>query len=237
MSKLFLVILLASVFQARAEPPLSGHWEGSIQIPGREIKIVLDLAQDAGGVWTGSITMPGLFVKGAELNEISAKDSELGFAIKDALGAQQVGPARFKGQVGAGGELTGNFLQAANSAAFRLVKAGPPQVELPIRSTAVAKELEGEWKGDYELMGYSRQVTIKLANRGAEGATADFVVIGKKTNNLPVDLVTQEEDLLTVESHATGLGYEGRLNKTSGELKGTIKQGPIEAPLNLTRSH
>jgi hypothetical protein len=62
-------------------------------------------------------------------------------------------------------------------------------------------------------------------------------VIGKKTNDLPVDLVTQEEGLLDVESHATGLGYEGRLDKQSGQLKGTIKQGPLVVPLNLSRSH
>jgi len=237
MPKLFFVMLLASSFGIRAETPPSGHWEGSIQIPGRELKVVVDLAQDEAGAWTGSITMPGLLVKGAELNEISVKNSDVGFSLKDALGAQQIGPAKFKGRVSGGVELTGVFLQAGNSAAFDLAKAGSPQVELPIRSTAVVKELEGEWKGDYELTGYTRHVTIKVTNRAAEGATADFVVIGKKTNNLPVDLVTQEGDLLNVESHATGLGYEGRLDKASGELKGAIKQGPIEVPLNLSRSH
>jgi hypothetical protein len=236
MSKLFFVFLFASALNSRAEAPPSGHWEGLIQIPGRELTVVVDLAQDGGGAWTGSITMPGLLVKGAELNEISAKDSEVGFAIKDALGAQQGGAARFNGRLSGANEMTGNFLQAGNSAAFRLTKTGPAQVELPMRSTAVSKELEGEWKGDYELTGYARHVTIKVSNRGAGGATADFVIIGKKVNNLPVDLVTQEGDLLTVESHATGLGYEGRFDKGSGQLKGTIAQGPLEVPLNLTRS-
>jgi len=197
-------ILLASALSSRAEAPAAGHWEGSIQIPGRELKVVVDLGQDAGGAWIGSITVPGLLVKGAELNEISAKDSGVAFAIKDALAAQRVGPAKFKGQMISAGELAGNFLQAGNSAVFRLAKTGPPQVELPVRSTAVGKEIEGEWKGDYDMMGYTRHVTIKITNRGAEGATADFVVIGKKTNNLPVDLVTQEEGFLDVESHATG---------------------------------
>jgi hypothetical protein len=237
MFKLFLFVLLASVLSSRAEAPAAGHWEGSIQIPGQELKVVVDLAQGDGGAWIGSITLPGLRVKGAELNEISAKDSEVSFAIKDALGAQQVGAAKFKGQVRGASELIGDFMQAGNSASFHLTKAGPPQVELPVHSTPVAKELEAEWKGDYELMGYTRHVTIKIRNRGAGGATAEFVVIGKKTNNLPVDLVTQEEGLLDVESHATGLGYEGRLDKQSGQLKGTIKQGPIEVPLNLSRSH
>lgn len=237
MPKLFLIVLLATACNCQAEPPPSGHWEGSIQIPGRELIAVVDLAQDGAGAWTGSITMPGLLVKGAELIQISAKDSEIGFAIKDALGAQEDGAASFKGRLGGAGDITGTFLQAGNSAAFRLTKTGPPQVELPIRSTAVSKDLEGEWKGDYELTGYARHVTIKLSNREANGATADFVIVGKKVNNLPVDLVIQEGDSLTVESHATGLGYEGRFDKGSGQLKGVVKQGPLEVPLNLTRSH
>src|SRR4029077_817123 len=103
-------------------------------------------------------------------------------------------------------------------------------------STAIAKEIEGEWKGEYELFGYPRHVTIKLVNRAADGATAEFVVVGKKTNNLPVDLVTQEGDLLTIDSHETGINYEGRLDRKTNEIKGTFAQGPIELPLVLRRS-
>ncbi len=108
-------------------------------------------------------------------------------------------------------------------------------MELPQHSTAVVKELEGEWKGEYELFGYPRKVTVKLANRGSDGATAEFVVVGKKVNNLPVDLVTQEGDLLTVDSHETGIGYEGRFQKDAGEINGTFSQGAIELPLILRR--
>jgi hypothetical protein len=235
MRKVIVFFLFAGAVQGRAEDNLAGRWEGSIQIPGREFKVVVDLARPDTGPWTGSITIPGLVIKGAELSEISASGTDVGFAIKDALGAQQNGAAKFKGKLN-GSDLSGSFVQAGNSAPFSLTKTGPPQVEQPIRSTAVAREFEGEWKGDYEFLGYTRHVTIKISNRAAEGATADFVLIGKKTNNLPVDLVTLEEGLLDVESRATGLGFEGRLDK-SGQLKGTIKQGALEAPLNLSRSH
>jgi hypothetical protein len=143
MFKLSLVVLTASALSGWAEAPATGHWEGSIQIPGHELKVVVDLAQNAGDGWIGSITMPGLLVKGAELSGISTKDSDVSFAIKDALAAQRVGPVKFKGQMISAGELAGNFLQAGNSAVFRLAKTGPPQVELPVRSTAVGKEIEG----------------------------------------------------------------------------------------------
>ncbi len=101
------------------------------------------------------------------------------------------------------------------------------------RNTPVAKELEGEWKGDYEMLGYTRHVSIKFANH-PDGATADFVIVGRKHNVLPVDLVTQEGDLVTVDSHEMGFTFEGRLR--DGKLTGAIRQGAIETPLVLERA-
>jgi hypothetical protein len=236
MRHLFLFILFAAALTSRAENSLSGRWEGTVQIPGRETNLVIDLAQSEGATWEGSITIPGLNIKGATLIDIAEKEGEIAFAIKDAFGAQQSGPAKFNGRLNAQGVLVGNFIQAGNSAAFNLKKTGPPQVELPVRSTAVTKELEGEWVGEYEFGGYARHVTLKLTNRAAEGAQADFVVVGKRTNNLPVDLIMQEGDFLSIDSHSTGIGFEGRVGKGSTEINGTIKQGPIELPLVLRRA-
>jgi hypothetical protein len=235
MSRLSLLFFLSLAVSARAETTLSGRWEGVVQIPDRELAVVVDLAQED-QAWTGSITIPGLNVEGAELSDIAAGVKDVTFAIKDALGAQQFGAAKFTGHWNPDGSLVGQFVQAGNRAPFRLRRIGSPQVEPPARSTAVSKELEGEWKGDYEAMGYVRHVTLKLSNRGAEGAAAEFVVVGRRTNNLPVDLLTQEGDNVTVSSHATGISYEARFNPSAGELKGTLFQGPIEAPLLLRRA-
>ena len=222
--------LLASTTVCRAEESASGRWEGSVQIPGRELTLIVDLAQDGQGSWIGSIIIPGLDVKGALLTEIAVKGSGASFAIKTARGLE----ATLKGNLNADGTLAGNFVEAGNTAPFVLKKTGPPQVEASPRNTAIAKELEGEWKGEYELYGYPRKVTIKLVNHGAVGARAEFMVVGKKTNNLPVDLVTQEGDFLTIDSHETGISYEGRFRKD--EIKGTFTQAGIELPLVLRRA-
>ena len=145
------------------------------------------------------------------------------------------GPAKLTAHL-AGDALTGNLLQGGNSAPFTLHKTGPPQVDEVARSTPVGSEFEGEWKGEYELFGYKRHVSLKLFNHEGTGATADFVVVGKRVNNLPVDLVTQEGDFLTVDSHETGLSYEGRFVRNANELTGVIIQGGIETPLVLHRS-
>ena len=224
--------LFASVTVCRAEEPIAGRWEGSVQIPARELKLVIDLAQDGHGSWMGSIIIPELNLTGALLTEIAVQDSSASFAIKTARGLQ----AAFKGSLNADGTLAGSFVEAGNTAPFVLKKTGPPQVETPPQSTPISKELEGEWKGEYEMYGYPRYVTVKLVNRDAEGAAAEFVIVGRKTNNLSMDLVTQEGDLLTIDSHEIGISYEGRFEKATNEIKGTFIQGAIELPLVLRRA-
>jgi hypothetical protein len=86
------------------------------------------------------------------------------------------------------------------------------------------------------MMGYARQVTMQFSNRGAEGAALEFVIVGKKTNNVPVSLATQEGDFLSIKSDEFGITYEGRFRKEAGEINGTITQGPFEVPLVMRRA-
>lgn len=78
--------IFATALLCRAENPAEGRWEGSIKIPERELKLIVDLAQEKSGAWIGSITLPGLSVKGSALGDITLKDSELSFSIQSALG-------------------------------------------------------------------------------------------------------------------------------------------------------
>ncbi len=227
--------LFFTMVSAGAED-LAGRWEGSIQIPGREFNLIVDLDRTDGKNWTGSIIIPGLGVKGAALTELVVSDSGISFAIKSALASARTGVATLEGHLNNDGELIGNFLQAGNSAPFALKRTGPPQVELPRKSTPISKDLAGEWKGDYEMDGYPRHVTLTLAGHGAEPGTAQLVVVGKRTTNAPIDLVTDENGFLTIESHEIGVTYEGRLQKDPGEIKGTFTLGPFELPLVLRRT-
>jgi hypothetical protein len=221
-----LILVLVSAAICRGENVVSGRWEGTARIPGSELNVIVDLAEE-NGAWAGSIIIPGLGVKGAPLTDIAVRPPDVSFAVKGALGV------RLKLRLDPNSKMTGNFEQAGNRAPTTLEKTGPAQVEHPPRNTAVAKELEGEWKGDYEMLGYTRHVSIKFTNRGPDGAAAEFVIVGRKRNNLPVDLVTQEGDLVTVDSHEIGISFEGRLR--NGKLTGAIRQGAIETPLVLER--
>lgn len=233
--RLFALILLAGAALCQAAETAAGRWEGVAQIPGHELRLIVDLSDEGGKGWIGSIIVPGFGVKGAPLIDLHVRGGDMDFAIKGALGNQRVGRAELQAHLTSDGHLAGDFKQGGNSAPFVLSKTGTAQVELPPQNTAVAKEIEGEWKGDYEMMGYPRHATMKFSNRGAEGAALEFTIVGKKVNNVPVSLVTQDEDFVTVKSDEFGITFEGRFNKAAGELKGTISQGALEAPLTLRR--
>jgi len=228
LGRLIAILIGAAALPCGAQDLISGRWEGSARVPDDELTVVVDLAQQ-NGAWAGSIIIPGFGVKGLPLTDIKVEPPDVTFAVTGPLGIKMnlrlLSPPENK--------LAGNFEQAGNHAPATLKKTGPPQVESPPKSTPVAKELEGEWKGDYEMLGYPRHVSIKFANH-PDGATADFVIVGRKRNVLPVDLVTQENDLVTVDSHAMGFTFEGRLQ--NGKLTGAVRQGPMEMPLVLERT-
>lgn len=225
--------MVAAGVPAFAAEPFAGRWEGSVQIPGNELVLVVDLASDSNGAWSGSITIPGMDVKGLPLKDIAVKDSDATFALTSATGRGL--EAKFKAHLNENNMLSGDFTQGGNTAPFQLRQVGPPQVEQPPRSTAVTKEFEGEWQGEFQLFGYARKVSLKLANKDARGATAEFVVVGKRVNNLPVDRVAQEGDLISIQSTETGIILEGRWLKANNEMRATFSQGPIETTFTLRR--
>jgi hypothetical protein len=231
--RLTLLFVFASLAWLRADDKVAGRWEGLAKIPGEDLKLIVDLAAGDVGKWNGSVSIPALQLSGAFLDGITVNGSNVSFTVKTALADQHLGPAKFNGQLLPNGDITGDFTQAGNTAPFTLSKTGPPQVESPPRSTSIKPEWEGTWKGTYEALGYSRSVTLKLMNRGADGAGAEWEIIGKRDNKLPVDLVVQNGLFVTVDSHETGLSFEGSLQNS--EIKGTITQGPYESAVTLHR--
>jgi hypothetical protein len=228
--RILVALVLAAASLARAVEPLEGRWDGAVQIPGNQLHIVIDLAK-SGAQWTGSAIVPGYGVKGAPLTGILVQADGISFTLKGALGEP-----KFSGRINADGSFAGDFLQSGNTAAFRLLKSGPPQVDPPRLSTAVGRELEGEWQGEMLLYGNKVKATLKLTNQASGAVKAQFIVVGKRENILPVELVRQEGDWLLVDVPQYRMTFEARWRKDAKELTGTFAQGPMETPLVLQRA-
>jgi len=236
MRRAIAVLIFCVPALACAAGTLDGRWAGRIQIPGKELQVIVDLARSSAGAWTGSIIIPGLGVKGAPLSNIVATRTDVAFDTGNLLGTPAYGPARFKAHLGASETMAGEMSQGGNVAKVSLRKIGAAQVDAAPRSTAVARHLEDRWTGEFELGGYPRHVTITLENHPDAAATAKFVVVGKQTTDLPVDLVIEEDRFLRIESQAMHVAFEGRFIEESDEILGTIDLGALELPLVLRRS-
>jgi hypothetical protein len=230
-------LLLMVPMLAGAAQPAEGRWQGTIHIPARDLAVVVDLARDSSGAWSGSMILPGLGVKGAPLSNIAVRDRDVVFDAGSALRAEKDAPATFKARLTATSTMAGAFTQAGNVARFELTRVGAAQVDAPPRGTRVRPAIVGEWTGAFELGGYPRQVTIDLQNTAANGAaSAKFVVVGKQTTDVPVDFVSDEGDLVRIESRAHRVAFEGRVVDNASEIRGTVELGPYELPLVLHRA-
>jgi len=236
MRVIVLLGLVITASSAAADVPASGQWRGTIRVPGQDIGVVVNLEPAGGNDWHGSLTAPSLNLKGAPLSKISVARAHVTFALDGALGPSPDGLASFEGSLLGSTSMQGTFTQGGHSAPFSLARVGGAQVDRPRSSTGVDAALVGTWRGDYEMGGYPRHVTLGFQNRAGGPASVEFLVVGKLPHTLAVDLVAEEEGLLRVESHAFQLDFEGRLDPAGDTLRGVIEQGPEEAPIVLHRT-
>lgn len=233
----FMLCCVLAVPVADAQvPAMQGRWQGTIDVPGRPLRVTLDMDLDAGRAWRGSVIVPGLAIAGAPLRDVDVQGSDLRFSIAGALDSERTGPTTVTAKLDSAGTLRGTLVQAGNRAPLVLTRVGAAQVQLPPASTPVRSELVGEWIGQYEMGGYPRDVTIAFENVAGKGATASFLIVGKQRNVIPVDLVVEDGEFVRIESNAFRVVYEARLRSDTKELVGTLTLGGPELALTLRRA-
>ncbi|HLJ49034.1 MAG TPA: hypothetical protein VKU01_23630 [Bryobacteraceae bacterium] len=197
-----------------------------MEIPGRSVAIIVDLAKDDSAAWAGSATVPGLGVKGAPLAHLTLKDNALEFTIAGVLGDPAV-----KAQI-AGDAMTGEFAEAGNTAPLTLHKTGVAQVDFPPKSTRIQQEFEGEWTAKVTYGGNPLTLRLALKNE-AKAASATLIAVRTKENPIPVTLVRQEGRILMLEGGPVAL--EASFDRSAGEIRGTVRIGGIEMPITLRK--
>jgi uncharacterized protein len=213
---------------AQAAGP-GGHWKGTIQVPGQELQVEVDLATKEPGVWTGTITIPVQNLRAFPLSSIEAQGNTVSFAMKGIPGE----PA-FKGRLSDdGASLSGDFTQGGTQLPFQLKRTGEAMIaEIP-KSTPVAKELEGSWEGSLNAGGKVLRLKLKLENQPAGGATGSVVSVDQGGTEIAITTITQEAKRLKLELPSIGASYSGELQE--GRLVGDWTQGAGTLPLVFAR--
>jgi hypothetical protein len=230
-SVLFCVLLATVAFASMAPEspsPISGRWEGTVQIPGRPFTLIIDLSWDQTGKWAGSVIVPGFNVKGAPLSDlaVAVKDTDIAFVIRGVLGNPSV-----KGRL-VDGAIQGEFAEGGNSAPVLLHRIGDAQVDLPPKSTPVRHELEGLWTGSLVYASHEFRVKLTLKN-GGNGAGATLVLIREKDFPLTIGLVQEDGSTLTIQTEDGQESVDAKFDTAKGEIRGAMQIGGAEVPLLL----
>jgi uncharacterized protein len=224
---LLLMGVLGGAASSQPAPGPSGHWEGSIQVPGQELKIEVDLMPGSSQVWKGTIAIPAQNMKGFPLSAVTVEGDAVGFAMKGIPGDPQ-----FKGTTSKDGHsISGDFSQGGATMPFALAWKGEAHIEAH-KSTSVGKEFEGSWEGALDVNGATLRLVLKLAN-GEDGATGTIVSVDQGGVEIPVTSIAQTAAHLKLAVATIGATYEGDLNEQ--QIAGTWTQGPGSLPLTFKR--
>ena len=225
---------LAAGAGAHATPDAAGRWEGVADIPGRPLRLVVDLDRDAQGRWEGSVILPGRGVKGAPLDALAVAGCDVRFALSGAFSGGDSLQPKMALACQPDGSLAGTFALGGQVTAVSLHRSGAAQVDRPAPSSVISAALAGRWRGRYEIGGVPREVTLTLANRDGS-AGGQLVIVGKRTTTLVVDQVTQGREFVALRASAADFRIEGRFSPDAGVIDGGVAQGPFEAAIVLRR--
>jgi CubicO group peptidase (beta-lactamase class C family) len=136
----------------------AGTWEGSVSVPGSELKIAVTLRQVRGAAWSGTIDIPAQGARDMPLGNVTVAGSDVSFALPAVPGSPT-----FKGTLSAdGGSITGTFAQAGQTAPFKLQRRADP--------AAVAKSA---------LAGFDEFVDAAMKSWGVPGLAIAIVKDGQ----------------------------------------------------------
>jgi hypothetical protein len=227
----FLAMALAGVIGAAEEPEgPSGHWEGKLQMPNRELGMAVDLARDRKGVWIGSMSLAGTSAKDVPLHGLKVVAAAVRFT------ADLPDLAVFEGSLSEDeNSLSSKRSNALGSVPFGLTRQGRANVSVPPPNSVLSKQFAGLWEGTLTADGKTLRIRLKLAPATDGVAQAVLTSVDQGNTEIPVTSVTIQGRQLQVEARAVSGMYRGTLG-AGGEIAGEWSQSSERLPLTLKRT-
>ncbi len=226
-----LIALLPFTCALVAQTGPAGHWEGSVQLPDRELQIVLDLVKDDKGAWMGTFGSPTQGASGLPLSDIKLDAKSLKFRLAAGSNAPdfdctiESATAMNCTLNGPGGSVSGPFK-----------RTGEAKVEKPKPSSAVSKELEGDWEGALDTPNGTLRLAVHFRNQPDNTVKATIDSIDQNAMGLPLNDVVQKESAVEFQLKMAGGSFKGTLNKEATQLAGDWTQGGGSLPLTLKKA-
>lgn len=209
----------------------AGHYEGTMQASGQELKMKVDLMQKSDG-WAGWVTLePG--PRDIALQNIAIAGESVRFEVSGA----QI-PAVFSGKWDqAAGTLAGSIKQGDREMPVHLKRTGEAKAPEVVQSTAIAAEYVGRWEGTLATGQQNLRLALELANDSGSGRAAGTLTsIDQGNARMPVTSVVQKGDEIIVEVRTIGGTLRGKLNDGKTELTAEWTQGMTFPPFVMRKA-
>lgn len=205
---------LAAYAQSAVDP--SGHWEGTIEVPGITLSLQFDLARSPSGSVVGTVDIPAENIKG-----LPVKVGLDGRAITLRARTDQ-------GVVGTiapdGKTIDAEFQSGPIGIPFTLTRTGDARLGPAPRNAPVTPALSGTWTSRIMTRNGEMDIVLTITN-GADGtATGTLVNLTQGGLEIPVSTIEQEGSTVNLEMKAVAIAFAGALNESGSELAGTITQ-------------
>ncbi len=221
-------LLLAAPVRAQSAVDPSGHWEGSIQVQGRDIPVVVDLAKQNGGGFSGTIGLPQENLAGLPMQSVTFEGGWVTFSVR----SDQV----FKAALSADGKsMSGDYTVSAGSVPFGMDRKGDAVIAAPPKSPKITRELEGTWNASPTVGGATMRLVLALANQADGMATGTISNLEEGGVTIPLT-IKQAGANVTLEIAPVKASYAGTLNSAGTELAGTYTQAGVTIPVTFQRA-
>jgi len=223
-------LVIAAPARAQSTADLSGHWEGTVNLPNFQLPLAIDIARGEQGRFVGTLTNNAEGIAGLPLKTVTLDGRLVQFVIASGSGSQE-----YNGVLMSDGRtISGAFNVNGISAPVDFARTGDATIERP-SSAPIAKALEGSWNGTLDVAGKSMRVVVTLTNHGDGTSTGTVMNLDGGAVPIPISRIAQQGSEVTLEIKVVSGTYVGSLSADSAELAGTWSEKSFSAPLKLRR--
>jgi hypothetical protein len=222
---------LAFICAAAAQDITPGRYEGTVQSPNGDAKIILDLDKNAKQEWIGELSM-SQGPRQLPLAQIAIQGTNISFQL--AVPGQS---PKFSGSYDpAAKAIKGNISGPNGEVPFEVTRTGDAKITAAAPSSPITPEMIGTWEGTLQVGGRSMRLQVIL-RQGADGkAAGDLVSLDQGAQKIPITTITQDGTKLELVVRLVGVNFKGAMNEAKTEITGDWTQGPRTLPLTLKKA-
>lgn len=211
--------------RVHAQKGIVGDWEGSLELPGAQLKLLFHITS-AEGVYSATWDSPDQGANGLAVDKVEVDGQTVQLSLMG-------GKANYSGEYQENeDQLKGEFTQGGMK--LDLIMSRQQADERKVASTP-STPITGDWYGKLETpMGNLRMVFHITEYEGGElSALLDSPDQG--TKGIAASAITYKGETLTVEMMGGSASFEGNFNADKEMIDGVFKQAGQELPLIMER--